>query len=171
MPSRTEVLVTGAAWAGGGRRSIETGLRDLGSSAKQELVGTIYSIAEYPESVTDMLGHSLRNGVTTRLLVQDYAHQRVRARRRLESLRVAGAPLWIYSFVDANSELHAKLWVADRRRYLVGSANLSRRAFRSSHELALLGDDPRTAESVGAAFDDLLRCPSVALILGPRGAA
>jgi phosphatidylserine/phosphatidylglycerophosphate/cardiolipin synthase-like enzyme len=171
MPSRTEVLVTGASWAGGGRRSIETGLRDLGSSARTELLGTIYSIAEFPESVIEMLGMSLGNGVTTRLLIEDYGRQYVRPRRRLEALRLAGAPLWIYSFDDAKSELHAKLWVADRRRYLVGSANLSRRGFRSSHELAVLGDDLRTAESIGAAFDDLLRSPSVSLIHRPGGSS
>lgn len=171
MPSRTEVLVTGASWAGGGRRSIETGLRDLGSSAKTELLGTIYSIAEFPESVIEVLGIALRHGVTTRLVVEDYQHQYARPRRRLEALRAAGAPLWIYSFDDAKSELHAKLWVADRRRYLVGSANLSRRGFRSSHELAVLGDDLRTAESVGGAFDELLRSPSVSLVIRPSGTA
>jgi phosphatidylserine/phosphatidylglycerophosphate/cardiolipin synthase-like enzyme len=167
MPSGTEVLVTGASWAGGGRRSIETGLRDLGSSAKTELLGTIYSIAEFPESVIEMLGVALRNGVTTRLVVEDYARQYAKARRRLEALRGDGAPLWLYSFADTKSELHAKLWVADRRRYLVGSANLSRRGFRSSHELAVLGNELRTAESVGAAFDELLRSPSVTLMHQP----
>jgi phosphatidylserine/phosphatidylglycerophosphate/cardiolipin synthase-like enzyme len=167
MPPRTDVLVTGSSWVGGGRRSIESGLLDLGKMATVELLGTLYSIAEFPESVVDTLRAALERGVTVRLVVQDYRHQRVRARRRLEHLRASGSSLWIYSFDDPASELHAKLWISDRRRYLVGSANLSRRAFRSSHELAVMGDDVRTAEMVGAAFDDLVRAPTVSVVIAP----
>jgi phosphatidylserine/phosphatidylglycerophosphate/cardiolipin synthase-like enzyme len=167
MPTRTEVLVTGSSWVGADRRSIESGLRDLAGSARRELLGTIYSVAEFPDSVIEALAGALDQGVTIRLAAQDYAHQRARARRRLESLRISGARLWIYSFHDVASELHAKIWVADRRRYLVGSANLSRRGFRSSHELAVLGDDLIAAESIGAAFDDLIRSPSVTVVVSP----
>lgn len=53
--------------------------------------------------------------------------------------------------------LHAKALVIDRRRVLVGSANLTRRALEDNLELGLLIEDPTTARAIEQHVDRLVK--------------
>jgi putative cardiolipin synthase len=53
--------------------------------------------------------------------------------------------------------LHAKVFVIDRKRIFIGSANFDRRSFRLNTEVGLLIDSPELARQVVERFDSIAR--------------
>ena len=49
--------------------------------------------------------------------------------------------------------LHTKLWIIDRKRIYVGSANMDWRALTQVKELGIISTCPKIAEDLGKIFD------------------
>ena len=75
---------------------------------------------------------------------------------------------------EAPFALHAKLYVFDQKRVLIGSANFDRRSFKVNTEIGLLIDSPELAREIHAQFEQFAASPKsyrLALeeaALGPR---
>jgi len=76
-----------------------------------------------------------------------------------EARPVPGAPRESGGMLKAPSAgqfaLHAKVYVFDRRRIFIGSANFDRRSSRLNTELGLLIDSPELAKQVIERFDTI----------------
>jgi putative cardiolipin synthase len=71
---------------------------------------------------------------------------------------------------DAPFALHAKLYVFDRQRVFIGSANFDRRSFKLNTELGLIIDSRELAGQIVAQFEQFAASPnSYRLILEPGG--
>lgn len=146
-----EIVVTGAAWMGGGISSIETALRELVSSASRELSVVTYSISDGADEFLDLLESRLRDGVRITVIVERLEDQYGNAPARLYRLaRTYENQFRLYDFVATDrAALHAKCIIADRCRALVGSANLSFNGLVKNHELAVIIE--------GAVVEDLIK--------------
>lgn len=158
--NKVDVVVTGLGWVGAGVRSIDGVLREMVRSARSSLDITVYSLTDGAAIVFEEIEAALGIGVKVRLVVNDLGDQRNAARNRLRTLldRFPGQ-FHVWNFPrqpDAEKAgLHAKVIVVDRRKALVGSANLSFLGLAGSHELGVSVDGP-AAERVALCVDQLL---------------
>lgn len=153
------LAVTGAGWLGGGIPSVERTLSELIASARHEILLTAYSVTPGAERIWDEIECALATGIRATIVVDHLSGQCDEARLLLERLaRLYPEALSLYDFRsgDERSRLHAKLLVVDRRRALIGSANLSRRGMVSAHEIATVIHGP-AADRIAGRFDALIR--------------
>lgn len=138
--SEVEVLVTGLVWMGGGFRSIESALNELLCAAQEELLITAYAIGNASDNIFDKLRSPLERGVKIHLIVNRLEKQPHVVVKSLKDLAILYPYFHLYTF-ESNEEiidLHAKTIVADRKKALVGSANISYRGWTTNYELAVL---------------------------------
>lgn len=134
----TDVVVTGADWMGGGIGSIESAMRQLFEEAKQEILLTVYTITSGADMLFDWLEIALSRGVEIKMIVNRLDEIPSPVKGKLQRLQKLYPHLHLYNFaLEEQVDLHAKLVVADRKRAIVGSSNLSRRGFLTNYELAL----------------------------------
>jgi cardiolipin synthase len=157
---RVRIAVTGTAWIGGGIGSVEDEMLSLLNEAEREILLTAYSITEGSSRVMDGIEQAVATGVRTRLIVDRFDGQEPAVRQRLQHL--AGqfpAILTIHDFAGGSgrSHLHAKALVVDRRKAVIGSANLTFHGMMTAHELAVVLDGP-TVEKIAQRIDLLLVC-------------
>lgn len=149
--SKSSVVVTGLAWMGAGIGSIESALERLFTSAKQEISLTVYALGTDPDRITTWLESALVRGVAVRMILNRSEEQPAAAIGSLKRLAANYPHLSLYRFAGPeNSELHAKVVIADRRLALVGSSNLSWHGMVANHELALLVEGEAAAGVAGA---------------------
>ena len=88
-------------------------------------------------------------------------------RSRLETARGSGQTPKISRY--GNYSLHAKLYIADRRHFFIGSWNFDQRSLRINTEIGLLVDSPELASQVARRFDAMTE-PSAAyeVVLDPQ---
>lgn len=156
---RVSLIVTGLEWLGGGTQAIEGRLIELIETARRELTLVIYSMTAGPARVWDALERAVDGGVRCTLVVDRLSAQDQQMYERFRRLRNRHpATFEVFDFIgeDDNDHLHAKIVVADRRRALVGSANLTARGLLLAHELAVLLEGP-VAEEVAARIGLLTR--------------
>ncbi len=157
--NRVSLIVTGLGWLGGGTRAIENALLTLIGSAEHELALAVYSMTPGPDRLWASLGRALDSGIRCTLIVDrlDEQNPQMRewirdvSRRHTDTLRVAD-----FRGEDDNDHLHAKIVVADRRRAIVGSANLTAHGLLLAHELALSIEGP-AADDIAGRMDLLAR--------------
>lgn len=156
---RVALIVTGLEWLGGGTQAIEGRLIELIETARRELALVIYSMTAGPGRVWDALERAVDGGVRCTLVVDRLSAQDEQMSERLRRLHHRHpAAFEVFDFIgeDDNDHLHAKIVAADRRRALVGSANLTAHGLLLAHELALLVEGP-VAEEIAARIELLTR--------------
>jgi len=153
--NKTSVVVTGLAWMGAGVGSIESALERIFTSAKQEISLTVYALGTDPDRITTWLESTLVRGVAVRVILNRSEEQPPAVVGSLKRLAAGYPHFSLFRFAGPeNSEMHAKVVVADRRLALVGSSNLSWHGMVANHELALLVEG-ETAAAVASALDRL----------------
>lgn len=155
---RVGIAVTGTAWIGGGVGSVEDLMLNLLKEAEREVVLTAYSITAGSSRVMDGIEQAVATGVRTRIIVDRFDEQEPTARQRLQRLASQfPALLTILDFAggSGSSHLHAKALVVDRRKAVIGSANLTFHGMMTSHELAVVIEGP-AAEAIAGRIDLLL---------------
>ncbi len=149
--NKISVVVTGLAWMGAGVGSIESALERLFTTAKQELFLTVYAFGTDPVRITAWLEDALVKGVAVRMILNRSEGQPAAVVDGLRRLAASYPHFSLFRFSGPeNSELHAKVIVADRRLALVGSSNLSWHGMVANHELALLVEGEPAAAVAGA---------------------
>jgi len=140
MSDRTRIAVTGLAWQGGNTRSITSMVTELISQTRSELHLTIYRLTSNASLLLDPLAERLAKGVEVTMIISDIESGGVSLENRLLLRELSAAwpnlSVWDFPSDPTGAGLHAKLLVSDRKRALVGSANLSFNGLVLSHELA-----------------------------------
>jgi cardiolipin synthase len=147
------VVVTGTPWMGSGIGSIETALHRLFTEAGDELLLTVYRITSGADLLPEWLESSLGRGIRTKVVVNRLAEQPSQvAVATLLRLARNYPHFELFDCIPVeDTDLHAKIVVADRRRAIVGSSNMSRRGLLTNLELAVAVEGPlatRVAEAV-----------------------
>jgi phosphatidylserine/phosphatidylglycerophosphate/cardiolipin synthase-like enzyme len=156
---RVSVVTTGLGWLGGGAGAIERTLIQLIGTAQRELILAVYAMSAGPAQVWEALERTVEGGVSCTLVVDRLTSQNLVMRERLQALRARHSSTFrLLDFVGEteSDHLHAKIVVADRRRALVGSANLTAHGMLLAHELAVVIDGP-AAEQIAARVEMLGR--------------
>lgn len=153
------VVTTGLGWLGSGAGAIERTLTELIETAERELVLAVYAMSPGPARIWDALEQAIDGGISCTLIVDRLESQARDVREHLLTVRDRHpATFKILDFVGEtdHDHLHAKIAVADRRRALVGSANLTAHGMLLAHELAVHIDGP-VAEEIAVRIDMLGR--------------
>ena len=140
--SKVEVIVSGLAWMGAGRRSIESTIDELLDGARNEVLITAYSIGNASDRIFGGWKKALNRGVRIRMIVNRLDQQAELVVQELQRLQAVHPNFELYSFESSDplADLHAKTIVIDGEYAIVGSANISFRSLTTNHELALLVD-------------------------------
>ncbi len=140
--SDAQVLVTGKYFSGLGLRAIGPVLQELVLSARGELHLMSYLLTESASPLIDLLEEVLEKGVRVTAVLNAYEGNSRPLLSRLLTLGVKHlhARVFVYSG-EESGPLHAKVLVADRKRAVVGSANLSWGGMVTNNEIALLVED------------------------------
>ena len=152
-----EVIVSGLAWMGSGRRSIESTINELLEHARREVLITAYSIGNTSDRIFGTWNKVLDRGVSIRMIVNRLHTQPENVVQELQRLQSVYPFFELYSFEsdEPMADLHAKIIVIDREYAIVGSANISYRGWTTNHELALLVGG-ETANQVAMTVQKLL---------------
>src|SRR5207248_3040435 len=118
----------------------------------------LYSVGTGALIQIDWLHETAARGIGMRIVVNHFATQPQLIQLRL--LAMVSAYRWCelfdFSPDDQEEELHAKVFIADRQRMLIGSANLSRRGLLKNYEMAVVVAG-HPAEEAARAIDQLLQ--------------
>jgi cardiolipin synthase len=157
--NRVSLVVTGLGWLGGGVGAIESALLHLIDGAEREVALAVYAMSAGPGRFWTALSRALDGGVRGTLIVDRLTEQDPEMRQWVQSMserHVGTLRVLDFRGEDDNDHLHAKIVVADRRRAVVGSANLTAHGLLLAHELALLVEGP-AAEEIAERLDLLAR--------------
>jgi cardiolipin synthase len=146
------VLATGEKFVGGGVRAIEPCIWELISEATSEIQIVAYRIDAEAEEILDLLERAVRSGIRVTLVISDLQRQPSLIRRRLLKLGAYGHTLVVDFARSGCGLLHAKVVVVDRKRAVVGSANLTAGGLGKNHEIAVLVEG-ETAWQIASLID------------------
>jgi len=132
------ILVSGASWFGSGLRSISSVLEEMVMNAKSEILIGVYSIGSIDDALFFYLTDSLNHGVNLVMFINRYRRQPEWARDYFERLRAGHSRVIVYSVECPEGEdFHAKVFVVDRSKAIIGSANLSQKGFTYNYEMGV----------------------------------
>ena len=165
--ANVRVVVSGSTWMGSGLGSIESALYQLFEHANDEVTIVAYAISSAATMLFEQLRIMLQRGIRVRLLVNRYNGQPASVKKQCRDMQ-RGFPnlMQVFSFTPQSDEadLHAKIVLIDRKRALVGSANLSLRGLMDNHELGVVIEGAGAAD-ISRAVDQLLASSSVSTVL------
>ena len=151
---------------GGQMYSFDRAFRELFAEAQTEILIAVYIFTSSASDVLSLITDALKRGLQVCLIVNDLLntdHNRG-LRQHLPELLQLGLKLWTFEPVhgmDAQATyLHGKLLVADRKKALIGSFNLTGKAINNNHEVGVVVDG-KAADQAGKAFQSLLKYPLV----------
>lgn len=146
MKADVIAVATGDAWIGHGVRSFQSVIAELMDGAKRELILTAYVLTN--TDVVNDISTALERGVAVTVYLYDDGMGITNndAVRRILAFREEYPYLKIKKV--QNRVLHAKIIVADGRKVLAGSANLTYLALISNYELGFLIDNPTIAGKI-----------------------
>jgi len=137
--TRVEVLGTGPEILSRGIRAIGPVTEEMIRDAKTEVQMLVYVLTSQAFHILDLVSEAAERGVRVTIVVNARVRENVAVRNRLRSLCESNRQVRILNFRGREgSQLHAKIIVVDRKRALVGSANLSWGGIYGNYEIALL---------------------------------
>jgi len=134
---RITVLGTGERLVGRGVRAFDPVIRELVQSARQEIQLAIYRFDESATSFLNLLKQAAARGVRVLVIVSALSAQPPGIRAQLARLQEAGMQVVDFA-ASTGGFLHAKAIVADRKRAVIGSANLTWGGLAQNHEPGVL---------------------------------
>jgi len=160
---RVTLLVTGLELLDPSIRTIDSAVHELVCEAKDEIIIVAYLLTEAALGIIDQLRKSAERGVKITVLINSLEHQERTVIERLKLL-VKYPNVRILSFSDPRGgHLHAKVILADRRRAVIGSANLSWGGMVTNYEVGVLIEG-ETAWKLATAIDRLIMIKGVRCI-------
>lgn len=130
-------------------RSAQSVLEEVVLEAREEILIAAYTISENLKDFFGLLERTAARGVSISIVVNRFESQPDGVRGFLCGLKKKYPHVSLFSY-DGRGELHMKVVVADRKRALVGSANLTWRGLTENIELCVLieGKPARTVAEV-----------------------
>jgi phosphatidylserine/phosphatidylglycerophosphate/cardiolipin synthase-like enzyme len=135
-----KILGTGLEFIRSGIRGIEPVIEELIENAKKEIHIMAYVFTPPAIYLLKLLEHKAEMGITIKLVINDVNSQGELIASSIRSLSSRFFPLvTVTDFADlTGKQLHAKVLVADRRRAVIGSANLTWRGMVHNYEIGVL---------------------------------
>lgn len=163
--SSYQLLVTGRYFTGHGFRAVQPVVDEIISSAQDELTIVAYLITESAADLLLQTEQAAARGIRVTFILNKPWNLPEFVRKKLAELKACSRQLEIYAFDDANGgELHAKVVIADRKRAVIGSANLSWGGMVANHEVGVLVE----GEPVWALADVIDRLASNLQVWNPQ---
>ena len=152
------VITSGLEWMGSGVGSIQTAVEELLDKSQVDVTVVTYSLTIGAATFFDGIQRCLERGVRVSLLINRFEGQTKEMKSRIHSLANRELSFDLFDFVDpSGGDLHSKLVIVDRKRAIVGSANLSWNGLVRNHELAVLIEDEEEVSQIASTVDRLFR--------------
>ena len=139
-------VATGEAWIGFGVRSFRSVIRELIEGAQEQLVLTAYVLTD--GEVVKSIVLALERGVAVTVYLYDGGEGKTVTEAAKCVLHLQEEFPYLEVKIVNDRVLHAKIIVADSRKVLVGSANLTHRGLTSNYELGFLIEDSEIAGKI-----------------------
>lgn len=138
---KPKIVVSGTTWIGNGIESFETEIEKIFKETRGEIQIVAYSISSHAPQLFDLLFTAVKNGCLIKLIVFKFDDLKSSSKNLLLKLEQSKGFL-LYKYVPNNDDdkdaLHAKMIVANRKKALIGSANLSWRGLVTNHEIGVI---------------------------------
>jgi len=154
VPSSVQLAGTGLPVVGRHARSVQSVLEDLISQARREVMIAAYTIGGNLGELLDLLQATAARGVNLRIVLNRFYSQPGSVQRVLLELGRKFSHVETFSY-EGDGDLHMKVVVADRRRAILGSANLTWRGLTENLELCVFIEG-RLARIVAEILDDVI---------------
>jgi len=139
MKNKVALIATGRFIVGKGIRSIQSVLEELIKSAQNEILIAAYTISGSLEDWLNILEKSAEKGIKIKIIINRLADQPKKVIRSLRSLEREFKYVQIIDFTDpSGGDLHMKVIAVDRKKAILGSANLTWKGMVENHELDIL---------------------------------
>jgi len=155
-----EILATGPELIGKGIRGIEPVIEEIIRQADSEIHLMAYLVTPSAMRILELLDEAAERGVKITMVVNNLNSQDATIVSALNSMSKKYRHVKVFNFNDPEGrQLHAKVIVADRKKAIVGSANLSWGGMYSNYEIGLLIEG-EPAWQLAAIVDFLGHCTS-----------
>jgi len=145
MSVNVEIVASGYRWVGYGIRSFLSEIKEMLTTARNEVLMTVYIINDM--EVVKLIKKSIDRGVFVEIFIYipdysgitDVALKILEMKDRYPNLKVTEM---------SDEVLHAKVIVVDGKKVLVGSANPTRAGFITNYELGLVLESVEIAQKI-----------------------
>jgi cardiolipin synthase len=137
--NRVQFLATGPKLLKAGVRAIEPVIEELIQQAECEIHIVAYMFTTQALHILDLLEKAAERGIKITIVINRLASQEEQVRARLEFLNHKFHYVRLVNFSDiSGGQLHAKIVAVDRKRAVIGSANLSKGGMVTNYEIGVL---------------------------------
>lgn len=156
--TRIEIIATGPELTGRGIRGFESVVEEVIASAENELWIISYIITSSALQVYKLMKKALQRGVKITMIINNIHDLEPNIRNYLFSMRQEFPGIFhLVNFRDlTDRDIHAKVIIADRKKAVIGSANLSWGGIRANYEIGVLIEGEPVWQIVKV-LDSLLR--------------
>lgn len=156
--TRIEIVATGPEFTGRGIRGFESVIEEIIFSAESEILIVSYIITSSALHVLGLMEKALHRGVKIMMVINNIHDLDPDVRNRLFSMkRKFPGTFNLINFRDfADRDIHAKVIIADRKKAVIGSANLSWGGIRANYEIGVLIEG-ETVWQIVKVIDNLLK--------------
>jgi len=140
------LLATGERLVGKGVRAFNPVLEEVLRTAEREIQIAVYRMDTSAMHLLNILEEAVRRGIRILVVVNAVEDQPPEIRRKLQELKRWQGTRVVDFQSNTGSLLHAKAVVVDRRRAILGSANLTWGGLVQNHEIGILVEGPEAWE-------------------------
>jgi len=145
MKAEIVPVATGEKWVGSGVRSFKSVIRELISTASNELVMTVYVLTS--SDIVNDLQKALERGISVEIYL--YAEGIERENDKVQAIiSLQDEYEYLHIYKIQKDMLHAKVLVADGVKVISGSANFTLSGMTRNYELGFLVNDPDIAMKI-----------------------
>jgi len=141
MNDEIQIVATGSKWIGKGVRTTYSVIKDIITSSKYSLLITAYYLSN--NDILEEIENSLKKGVEILMYINDPENNACNLRNHLNILENNYSNFTIYRIYE--DFFHAKIIISDRKKVLIGSANLTKKGMYSNYELGVVINNPEIA--------------------------
>jgi len=152
--NRVYLAATGSSVVGRSARSIQSVMEEMLLEAEDEIIIAAYTISGNLQDFFQLLWRAAARGVRVVIIINRIKSQPANVRRILENLSSEFPHVKIYDFTDETCSLHMKVIAVDRKKALIGSANLTWRGMVENLELGIVVEG-EVAEEVSKLLENL----------------
>ncbi len=149
-----QILTTGLTRAN--TRNTASVVEEVLSSAKDEIQILAYVFTPHASKVLKLIENAAKRGLRITIVINSFEHQNEKIKSKLHGLVQEFSYVKVYDFESNGEEqLHAKMIIVDRKRAIIGSANLTWGGITSNYEIGVLLEGKDVWE-ISYLIDDLM---------------
>lgn len=135
-------------------RSIQTVIEEMILDAEREILISVYTIGENPGDLLRLIEDAAARGIRIMMLINRMGDLKPALKETFDRMLSKYPNLKIYSFDHEKYALHMKVFAVDRKKVLIGSANLTWKGLVENLELGVVVEG-ESAEKVSRLLEDL----------------